>query len=697
MADAVLSVEAKIHDEITNALKSIQGEMRRLEHTSYESFQKMERHVAALDRKTNGSSDAIVSHMKKMGAAVVAAAGSYLAFNKISGVLSESIEAAREQTLADQDLRASLQSTGHAAGVTFEELTKMASGLQSVTNFQDDAIQKAQGMLLTFTKIGKEVFPQATEMTLNLAQKFKTDATQAAVQLGKALNDPIQGLTALRRVGIQYSATQEAQIRSFMEQNNILGAQGVIMKELETQFGGLARATQDPLIKFKNAMGDVKEEIGFAVLPALQGLADKVLEVVQNARDSGDMEKFLDMLTKMAGVATGAAEAVLGLADAVVTFNKFIAESPVGDDAIEKQQRFYDQRLEAITGINIQAAKAAENVGLLLAKQAQAEEKAKGFGMPGMGQGASSKPKGMSDAQKKAIEEEAKFQEQANTNNLKREVDFQNRVRKAAEKEQKEAAKAAVEADEKKTEQIYKAREQLAAARAGTDEMALLQAKQEAELDSVAGNERAITDLKAAHLLQRDLLADEIAEKDKKRENDLTDAKIAAGARFANAMVGLIKVLGEENREAARAAAIIAQFSAIASTAAGVMKAYEQGGVLGFFTGAAIAAEGVAQVATIQAQVSKFATGTLNAPGGLAMVGERGPEMVELPRGSRVFNNSETRQMTERGGGTQIDVGGINITLTGSATPADGQMVGDAVLRTLARNLKEIEYRGIRG
>ena len=38
-----------------------------------------------------------------------------------------------------------------------------------------------------------------------------------------------------------------------------------------------------------------------------------------------------------------------------------------------------------------------------------------------------------------------------------------------------------------------------------------------------------------------------------------------------------------------------------------------------------------------------FASGTRSAPGGVALVGEQGPELVDLPRGSRVHNNRDTR------------------------------------------------------
>jgi len=46
-------------------------------------------------------------------------------------------------------------------------------------------------------------------------------------------------------------------------------------------------------------------------------------------------------------------------------------------------------------------------------------------------------------------------------------------------------------------------------------------------------------------------------------------------------------------------------------------------------------------------KVLGFAGGTNYAPGGLAIVGEKGPELVNLPRGSKVFTNQETVQMMQ--------------------------------------------------
>jgi len=54
----------------------------------------------------------------------------------------------------------------------------------------------------------------------------------------------------------------------------------------------------------------------------------------------------------------------------------------------------------------------------------------------------------------------------------------------------------------------------------------------------------------------------------------------------------------------------------------------------------------------------RFAVGTRNAPGGLALVGERGPELVNLPRGSQVIPAAQTSQMMGGVGGS-VEVFGV--------------------------------------
>ncbi len=197
-----------------------------------------------------------------MKAAIIAAAAaaiSFAAHATLDTFIDNTVEAQKVQA----QLAAALKSTHGASGQTVDGLNAQAAALQKVTNFGDEAIGTAQSILLTFTKIGGEVFPQATVAVTNLAERLGGDLQGAAIQVGKALNDPILGVTALGRAGIQFTQSQKDMIKSLVEGGNQLGAQTIILKELETQFGGSAKAARDTLggalLSLSNAFGDMFE------------------------------------------------------------------------------------------------------------------------------------------------------------------------------------------------------------------------------------------------------------------------------------------------------------------------------------------------------------------------------------------------------------------------------------------------------
>jgi hypothetical protein len=199
--------------------------------------------------------------------------------------LFTSAQAAAAAEDVQADLAATLLSTKGVSGMTLDSLNALASGFQNTTKFEDDTILKGQSMLLTFTNIGKDVFPATTEAMLNMGQKFgSVDA--AALQLGKALNDPIAGVGALRRVGVTLTEQQEEQIKQYMALGKIEEAQKIILGELQKEFGGVATAAgttaTGKLEIFRNKMGDVSERIGGAMLPGLSKLGDGFIKALDN-------------------------------------------------------------------------------------------------------------------------------------------------------------------------------------------------------------------------------------------------------------------------------------------------------------------------------------------------------------------------------------------------------------------------------
>lgn len=214
--------------------------------------------------------------IKLVTAAIFTLGGAFVSIRKFvdNTVVAES---------ALRQLESALASTGGVSGQTTKSLLDMAASLQDVTTYGDETINAAQGILLTFTKIGGDTFPKATEAVLNVATAMKTDLKSAAIQVGKALNDPKTGMDALTRSGITFSDDQKFVIKQLTETGQVAKAQALILKELETQFGGSARAARQTLggalTSLSNAWGDLFEVSSGAsnnLRMSIEGLIDAI-------------------------------------------------------------------------------------------------------------------------------------------------------------------------------------------------------------------------------------------------------------------------------------------------------------------------------------------------------------------------------------------------------------------------------------
>lgn len=217
----------------------------------------------------------------------IGAAGAAAALAGLGAALVESVKLAGQQQAVEQQLTNTLKSTQNAAGLTKTELLELASSLQDLTTFGDEAIIKAEDLLLTFTNIGGPIFKEATATILDMSTALGQDLKSSTIQLGKALNDPIEGISALRRVGVSFTNDQEATIKQLVETGQTVEAQRLILAELNKEFGGSAAAAADTyqgrLQQLKNSMGDLGEAIGGVLLPGLTDLATAALPRVQEA------------------------------------------------------------------------------------------------------------------------------------------------------------------------------------------------------------------------------------------------------------------------------------------------------------------------------------------------------------------------------------------------------------------------------
>lgn len=235
--------------------------------------------VRSLTKGSNG-----LSKFGKVAAIAAGAAGVGALVATVKVGIGEFME--QEKVIAQTN--AVLKSTKGVANVTAKEIGKLSESLMKKTGIDDEAIQSGQNLLLTFTKVrneagkGNDIFSQATVLMADLSVAMGKDMTSSAMLVGKALNDPIKGVSALSRAGVQFTKDQKAQIEAMVESGNVMGAQKMILKELETQFGGSAEAAgktlggQLNILKqsFNNMAGDLVAKFMPNVTRAAQALVD---------------------------------------------------------------------------------------------------------------------------------------------------------------------------------------------------------------------------------------------------------------------------------------------------------------------------------------------------------------------------------------------------------------------------------------
>lgn len=298
----------KIEIEIVGDTSSLERALSRAGKTSQSSFQK-------IGRAAGAAGAAIFA-----GLAVVAKVG----FDELA-----------EGQKVTAQTNAVLKSTGKIANVTAQDVESLASELSNLSGVDDELIGASENLLLTFTRIrnevgkGNDIFNQATKAALDMSVAMGTDLQSATLQVGKALNDPIRGLTALRRVGVSFTAAQEKQIEALVESGKSLQAQKIILAELNKEFGGSAKAAGETLpgqlAKARNAFDEVAAGLVESLLPAITSILAKLTTFTNWARENPKQMKLVVVALgalATALVAASVAQAALNLA---VLANPYVA------------------------------------------------------------------------------------------------------------------------------------------------------------------------------------------------------------------------------------------------------------------------------------------------------------------------------------------------------------------------------------
>jgi phage-related protein len=237
-------------------------------------------------KQAEGALKGFGSSLAKIGAAV----GAAFAVRAISNFAKEAVLAAENVATANARIAQIAKTTdlfGSSTGAVTDRLIEFAEAQEMRLAVDAEVIKGVQGQLLTFKKLGQSadeaggIFDRTTEAAFNMAAAGFGSAESNAIQLGKALEDPIRGLTALRRSGTTFTAEQESLIKSLVESGDLLGAQEVILGELDAQYGGVAEATANASTKIALAFDNIKEQAGAVLLPIFAELVEGLMPVIE--------------------------------------------------------------------------------------------------------------------------------------------------------------------------------------------------------------------------------------------------------------------------------------------------------------------------------------------------------------------------------------------------------------------------------
>lgn len=213
----------------------------------------------------------------KVKAVAVAAAAAF-AVDKIVDFGREAVRAFAEGEKAAARLDAVVKATGATAGFSATQMRELVKAWASTTTFDSTGLSNAAAALAAFTNIRGDIFKDTMKAAMDMATVLNMDLTSAVNQVARAIDNPIQGLGALTKAGFTFTDSQREAIKVMIEAGDMMGAQRLLLQEIETGYGGAAEAIAGTfggaMDQMKKRFGDIVESIGEALVPAVDALSE---------------------------------------------------------------------------------------------------------------------------------------------------------------------------------------------------------------------------------------------------------------------------------------------------------------------------------------------------------------------------------------------------------------------------------------
>lgn len=237
-----------------------------------DALKKVGHQTQQVDEKSKSAGGGMGGLVGQFAAGNIAANLATNAFSGLKNQFMSTIGLAEQQQNAQAQLNNALKSTGDASGMTIQGLNGIAESTQKTTTFSKLDTEQAETTMLTYTNIGKNVFPQTMTAAENMATRFGISLPNASKLLGRALNDPAHGMTALTRYLGTLSPAMQQNIKDMEASGNSAGAQALLIDQLNHKMGGAAATAAQTfsgkMAQMKNRIDDAKIAIGTGLMHA---------------------------------------------------------------------------------------------------------------------------------------------------------------------------------------------------------------------------------------------------------------------------------------------------------------------------------------------------------------------------------------------------------------------------------------------
>ena len=258
------------------------------------------------------------------GFAGAAAAGTAMGVALVGG-FTASVRAAEQFERLGLRTEAVIKATGGAAGLSAQQIREMSQELARGTLASTAGVEAAAQKLLTFRSIAGDAFGRTLRAAQDLAAVGFGSIDSAATQLGKALESPVTGMSALAEVGVSFTAAQKEVVAQLVATGRAAEAQAIILAAVEQQVGGAGGAEAGGLAGAYDTLAQNTEEF----LLAIGNRGPIQLATVSLQALAGVVKELNELVTSRSGAAAAragvtAAESALAAAEKAQTRRGFL-------------------------------------------------------------------------------------------------------------------------------------------------------------------------------------------------------------------------------------------------------------------------------------------------------------------------------------------------------------------------------------